>query len=191
MRAIIGAFAVLSLVGLSGAADGAQSPSDADARALTSIVERWTEARNANDAEAMRPLFADTVDRVRLPLGTVESTTRDELITFFADGFRGPASLLVEPELWPRTVIVMTLAQVGPAAGPDLARLKEVLAKAGNREVVAAGGVRGEADLRALADLGVSAALVATSLHDGTLDRDALARLAPDAADARSSPHQS
>jgi len=98
-------------------------------------------------------------------------------LDFFADGFHGPSSLLVEPDLWPRTVIVMTLAHVGSAAGPDLTRLQEVVAKAGRRKVVAAGGVRGEADLRALADLGVSAALVATSLHDGTLDRDALARL--------------
>lgn len=98
-------------------------------------------------------------------------------LDFFADGFRGPSSIIAEPELWPRTVIVMTLAQVGSGAGPDLARLQTIVAAAGDREVVAAGGVRGEADLRALSDLGVSAALVSTSLHDGTLDRDALARL--------------
>jgi phosphoribosylformimino-5-aminoimidazole carboxamide ribotide isomerase len=98
-------------------------------------------------------------------------------LDFFADAFRGPASLLEEPGLWPQRVIVMTLARVGSAAGPDLARLEKIMAKAGGREIVAAGGVRGEADLRALSGLGVSAALVATSLHDGTLDRAALARL--------------
>jgi phosphoribosylformimino-5-aminoimidazole carboxamide ribotide isomerase len=98
-------------------------------------------------------------------------------LDFFADGFRGPASLLAEPELWPQKVVVMTLAQVGSAAGPDLARLAEVIAKSGRRQVIAAGGVRGEADLHALSALGVSAALVATCLHDGTLGRDTLARL--------------
>jgi phosphoribosylformimino-5-aminoimidazole carboxamide ribotide isomerase len=71
----------------------------------------------------------------------------------------------------------MTLAQVGSGGGPDLALLEMIMAKAGKRQVVAAGGIRGEADIGALSELGVAAVLVATSLHDGALDRDALARL--------------
>jgi phosphoribosylformimino-5-aminoimidazole carboxamide ribotide isomerase len=51
------------------------------------------------------------------------------------------------------------------------------MAKGGKRQVVGAGGIRGEADIGALSELGVAAVLVATSLHDGALDRDALARL--------------
>jgi phosphoribosylformimino-5-aminoimidazole carboxamide ribotide isomerase len=99
-------------------------------------------------------------------------------LDFFADGFRGPASILDEPALWPQSVIVMTLAKVGSAAGPDFARLQEIKAKAGNhRSVIAAGGVRNEADIRALSSLGVAAALVATSLHDGTLTPRQLASL--------------
>lgn len=90
-------------------------------------------------------------------------------LDFFSDGFHGPASFLDEPEFWPERVIVMTLAKVGAAAGPDFERLREIRAKAGNREIIAAGGVRNEADIRALASLGIAAALVATSLHDGTL----------------------
>ena len=90
-------------------------------------------------------------------------------LDFFADGFRGPASFLDRPELWPQQVIVMTLAKVGSGAGPDVARLKEVIAKAGDRSVIAAGGVRNEGDIRALIALGAKGALVATSLHDGTL----------------------
>ena len=98
-------------------------------------------------------------------------------LDFFADGFRGPASFLEEPELWPGRVIVMTLARVGAAAGPDFARLEEIRAKAGNRAVIAAGGVRDLADIRALSALGIAAALVATSLHDGTLTPGQLASL--------------
>ena len=90
-------------------------------------------------------------------------------LDFFADGFRGPPSILDDPDLWPQRVIVMTLAKVGSAAGPDFARLEEIKARAGNRTVIAAGGVRDEADIRALSSLGIAAALVATSLHDGTL----------------------
>lgn len=90
-------------------------------------------------------------------------------LDFFADGFRGPPALLDQSEFWPSKVIVMTLAKVGSAAGPDFARLREIKAKAGNRMVIAAGGVRNERDLRELSLLGISAALVATSLHDGTL----------------------
>ena len=68
-----------------------QAPPTADERALTALVERWTAARSANDAEAMRPLFAEKVDRVNLPKGLLESTTRDELIAYFATGFKGSA----------------------------------------------------------------------------------------------------
>jgi phosphoribosylformimino-5-aminoimidazole carboxamide ribotide isomerase len=66
---------------------------------------------------------------------------------------------------------------VGSGAGPDFARLAEIKAKAGSRSVVAAGGVRNEADISALSSLGVDAALVATSLHDGTLTPGQLASL--------------
>jgi phosphoribosylformimino-5-aminoimidazole carboxamide ribotide isomerase len=98
-------------------------------------------------------------------------------LDFFADGFRGPPSLLDTQELWPRRVIVMTLAKVGSGAGPDFERLAELKAKAGNREIVAAGGVRNESDIRALSALGITAALVATSLHDGSLTPEQLALL--------------
>jgi phosphoribosylformimino-5-aminoimidazole carboxamide ribotide isomerase len=99
-------------------------------------------------------------------------------LDFFADGFRGPAELLDNAELWPNRVIVMTLAKVGSAAGPDFSRLREIKNRAGEREVIAAGGVRHEADLRELAALGISTALVATSLHDGTLTGTQIAKLA-------------
>ena len=44
-------------------------------------------------------------------------------LDFRGDAFQGPEEILAEPDLWPRRIIVMTLARVGSGAGPDLARL--------------------------------------------------------------------
>ena len=92
-------------------------------------------------------------------------------------GFADRADILDQAELWPATVIVMTLAKVGSAAGPDYTLLGEIKARAGGRAIVAAGGIRNEADIRRLREIGVAAALIATSLHDGTLTATHLASL--------------
>lgn len=83
----------------------------------------------------------------------------------------GPAALHDDPALWPPEVIAMTLAQVGAGAGPDLAALGALRARAPDRRLYAAGGVRGPDDLRALRAGGIAGALVASALHDGTLSR--------------------
>lgn len=80
----------------------------------------------------------------------------------------GPPSMYETNEHWPHTVIVMTLDRVGGRNGPDFARLSQVKARAGDRTVLAAGGVRDVNDLRRLRDLGCGA-LVATALHDGSI----------------------
>ena len=96
----------------------------------------------------------------------------------FRDGdFLGPPSLLAAPHLWPRRVIVMTLARVGLNAGPDIDAVAAIKARAGARQVFAAGGVRGAGDLEALAEAGAAGALVASALHDGRLSRADLTRL--------------
>jgi phosphoribosylformimino-5-aminoimidazole carboxamide ribotide isomerase len=87
-------------------------------------------------------------------------------LDFRGDAFQGPPDILAEPALWPRRVIVMTLARVGSGAGPDLARLASIRSIAGGREIYAAGGVRNANDLRTLKETGVSGALVATALHE-------------------------
>jgi HisA/HisF family protein len=90
-------------------------------------------------------------------------------LDFRADAFIGPPALRDTPAIWPHRVIVMTLARVGSAAGPDIARLGEIRAAAGGRRVYAAGGVRNGDDLEALQRAGITGALIASSLHDGTL----------------------
>ena len=99
-------------------------------------------------------------------------------LDFDAGGFRGPPELEQEPRLWPPRVIVMTLEKIGGGAGPDFARLAQIKARAGSREVYAAGGLRGAEDLAALAGLGIAGALIATALHDGRIGARELAAYA-------------
>lgn len=146
--------------------------------AMPDAPELWVDAGFA-DADA---LDAELAKRSIRPVIGSESQKDDSLLRryrdhpdlvlsldFLGDGFRGPPCLLDDPDLWPASVIVMTLAKVGAASGPDFARLEEIKRKAGDRAVIAAGGVRGEVDIRALSSLGIAAALAATSLHNGTL----------------------
>jgi phosphoribosylformimino-5-aminoimidazole carboxamide ribotide isomerase len=87
-------------------------------------------------------------------------------LDFRGETFQGPPEILAEPALWPSRVIVMTLARVGSAAGPDVARFAAIRSMAGGRELYAAGGVRDMADLSALKAAGASGALIATALHE-------------------------
>lgn len=98
-------------------------------------------------------------------------------LDFRGDAFMGPAALLGDADAWPSHVIVMTLARVGSAGGPDMERLAVIKDKAPGRRVYAAGGVRGADDLAALRQAGISGALVATCLHNGSLTGAQIARL--------------
>ena len=71
-----------------------------------------------------------------------------------------------------REVIVLDLTRVGADAGPDVARVRELHARFPELELLAGGGVRDLADLRALAAAGAAGALVATALHRGAIGRD-------------------
>ncbi len=100
-------------------------------------------------------------------------------LDYSAEGFLGPKKLLEASQLWPRDVIVMTLARVGMGDGPDLVRLSHIASVAGpNRRVFAAGGVRNLDDLRALIRAGAHGALVATALHTGKIKPDDLKEVA-------------
>lgn len=90
-------------------------------------------------------------------------------LDFAGDHFLGPGAVLGDVAAWPQTVIVMTLARVGADQGPDLGRLGEIVDRAGARAVIAAGGVRGAADVTALARAGAAGVLVASALHSGKL----------------------
>ncbi len=86
-------------------------------------------------------------------------------LDFFGDRFAGPEELLADAACWPDRIIVMTLARVGSGAGPDLARVADIVARAGAGSVYAAGGVRDRADVEALREAGAAGVLVASALH--------------------------
>jgi len=75
-------------------------------------------------------------------------------------------------------MIVLDLADVGVSQGPQTLPLcKQIIAELHPVRVIAGGGVRGIADLEALADVGCDAALVASALHDGRLTPDDIRRI--------------
>ena len=83
----------------------------------------------------------------------------------------GPAAVFTQPQSWPQRVIVMALDRVGAGSGPAFARLRATAAQAPGKKLIAAGGVRHAEDLEALERMDVHAVLIATAIHDGTLDR--------------------
>jgi phosphoribosylformimino-5-aminoimidazole carboxamide ribotide isomerase len=118
-------------------------------------------------ADLGAPVIGSESQRAGALIARHSDSTRIVLsLDFRGDAFQGPAEILAEPTLWPRRIIVMTLARVGTGAGPDFARLAAIGAVAGGREIYAAGGVRDAADLRALKAAGAAGALIATAVHE-------------------------
>jgi phosphoribosylformimino-5-aminoimidazole carboxamide ribotide isomerase len=76
-----------------------------------------------------------------------------------------------------REAIVLDLARVGSGVGPDVDLIADIHAAFPDLELLAGGGVRDVADLRALDAAGAAGALVATALHRGVIGRRELARL--------------
>jgi phosphoribosylformimino-5-aminoimidazole carboxamide ribotide isomerase len=149
-------------------------------------VEFWVDSGIATVHEAERWLAADLG---HLVLGS--ETQRDsELVQFFCrndrvilsldfrhDLFLGPVPLLHDAKIWPPNIIVMSLARVGTATGPDVNRLIGIRSRSGDRQIYAAGGVRDANDLASLTQAKIAGALVATSLHSGKLTGAQIARL--------------
>jgi phosphoribosylformimino-5-aminoimidazole carboxamide ribotide isomerase len=96
-------------------------------------------------------------------------------LDYRGDALGGDAAVLAADGHWPARVIVMTLTRVGMDEGPDLDRIAAISARARDRKIFAAGGVRGGEDLVALARCGAAGALVASALHDGRLNRAGIA----------------
>lgn len=89
----------------------------------------------------------------------------------------GESRLLEQNDAWPAKVIVMSLDVVGSESGPDWTLLKEIQSRKPDVEVIAAGGIRGEQDLRELAESKITGALVASALHKGSLDVEILRQI--------------
>jgi len=73
-------------------------------------------------------------------------------------------------------VLVTVVDADGTLGGPDVS-LYERLAALTDLPVIASGGVRSEADLRALANTGVEAAVVGTAMYEGRVELRAVAEV--------------
>jgi phosphoribosylformimino-5-aminoimidazole carboxamide ribotide isomerase len=89
----------------------------------------------------------------------------------------GPKNLFSDQNLWPDTIIIMTLNRVGSNHGPDLDKLNGFCRQYPHKHFIAAGGIRNADDLLALKKVGVHQALIASALHSGAISRDDIKNL--------------
>jgi HisA/HisF family protein len=83
---------------------------------------------------------------------------------------RGPvAAVPLATGLGVRELVVIDLTRVGSNSGPPLRAVAELAAALPGLAIYAGGGVRDDADLRALESAGATGALVATALHEGRI----------------------
>jgi phosphoribosylformimino-5-aminoimidazole carboxamide ribotide isomerase len=134
-------------------------------------LERLFAALGAEATRRVTPVLASESLASRAELTRCLALAPEALLSLDrrGDGALDAADLWNAPELWPSQLIVMTLDRVGSGAGPDLATLDGVRARAPQATLIGAGGIRGEADLAAAAAAGAQAWLVASALHDGRL----------------------
>lgn len=90
-------------------------------------------------------------------------------LDYSGTGELGAKTLFSEQDLWPEHIIVMSLPRVGSNQGPDVDRLTSYRKQYPQHKIIAAGGIRGSEDLRALEQIGIQHALVATALHNGRI----------------------
>ena len=91
-------------------------------------------------------------------------------LDFGNDRQLGAKALFDQDDLWPAKTIIMSLAKVGSNAGPDLAKLSYFCHRYPDRQFIAAGGIRNISDLNSIKNLGIEHALVATALHNGSIN---------------------
>ncbi|GJE54048.1 MULTISPECIES: HisA/HisF-related TIM barrel protein [Methylobacterium] len=145
-------------------------------RAACPDVELWVDA-GFSDLAGVEAFLGEGLGR---PVIGSESQTDSRLVRALGnravlsldsrgDVLLGPPDLHADPSLWPRDVIVMTLASIGANRGVDTLALIRAITLAPTVSIHGAGGVRGPDDILALQSLGAAGALVASAIHDGTL----------------------
>jgi phosphoribosylformimino-5-aminoimidazole carboxamide ribotide isomerase len=90
-------------------------------------------------------------------------------LDYAATGELGALSLFSRQDLWPEHIIIMNLPRVGSNLGPDLEKLIAYRKQFPRHNFIAAGGIRDDEDLKALHQIGIRQALIATALHNGKI----------------------
>jgi len=89
-------------------------------------------------------------------------------------GFIGHEALFADPFLLPGRIIIMSLPHIGKNNGPDLQRLEDISDKFPGKGIYAAGGIRDFDDLTLLKNKGISGALLASALHNKSINSESL-----------------
>ncbi len=89
----------------------------------------------------------------------------------------GDPILYESSALWPKELIIMTLALVGKSNGPDLEKLHYYCNTYPQHNFIAAGGVRHHEDLLHLKKLGIQQVLIASALHNEILTTQSIEQL--------------
>lgn len=92
----------------------------------------------------------------------------------------GSQELHTTAKYWPDDTIVMSLSHVGSGQGVDIEKLKTIATLNAQRKIAsrlyAAGGVRNIADCVQLKETGITGALVASALHNKSINTNDIAK---------------
>jgi phosphoribosylformimino-5-aminoimidazole carboxamide ribotide isomerase len=133
-------------------------------------LERAGVARNVIGTESLER--GAEVERRASPLVILSVDLRDgRLISPDPElaGLEPSAAAPLAHMLNVQELLVIDLARVGSRSGPPLQAVAELAAALPETAIYAGGGVRDDADLRALESAGAAGALVATALHEGRI----------------------
>jgi len=86
----------------------------------------------------------------------------------------GDSTLYNTPQLWPKELIIMTLALVGKNHGADFKKIAYYHQHYPDHNFIAAGGIRNIEDLKQLERIGIQQVLVASALHNKQLKKEDL-----------------
>lgn len=158
------------LARLAGALPGVELWLDAgfaDPRAASALLAPLREGRAAHDG-ARSALITPVFGSESLRPGAMAHLPADALLSLDRrhDTPLGDPHCWTDASHWPERLIVMTLERVGSFDGPALDTIAEVRERAGQRQIIGAGGIRNADDLQAAAASGATAWLVASALHE-------------------------
>ncbi len=133
-------------------------------------------SKNLNNPSRWKHVIGSETNLLPETMDEIISLAPDVILSldFQTNTFMGDQNLLQETKLWPERVIIMNLARVGSNSGPDYELISSLKNIIGDRKIYVAGGVRNEADLRMLSNMGVEGALIATALHTKQITGDIL-----------------
>lgn len=130
-----------------------------------------------SDIPRIKPVLgSESLEDIEL-LTQLQSTDFILSLDFKQDSLLGELSLFEHSELWPETIIVMSLDAVGSEGGPDIELLKQIKSIKPKANLYAAGGVRGVDDLVNLKNSHVTGALIASALHKGDVSVDMIRQI--------------